>query len=148
MTVAQLRVWWDSVSLLDPLNWAAIALVLFAVSARRHTKTYGTITLPNKGEVADLFFSVGTIYGAFNIFHVLWTRRPLSDAKSGVFYLLAALMGGVVENAAKLPLGLSVAPTRPSRKRKQAGSTPVPVPLPLPESNQVADASVRPALRS
>jgi hypothetical protein len=123
----KLQLWWESVSLLDPLNWAAIAVVLFCFQAVRHTKTYGLPTLPNKEEVADIFLSVGTIYGAFNIIYVIWKRLPFAEAKSGIFYLLAALMGTVVEKSAKLPLGLSIAPTKPPRKK---GTPSLPPPKP------------------
>jgi hypothetical protein len=142
VTLDGVWLWWQDVSLLDPLNWATIALVLFAFSTARHTRVYCTLTLPNKEEVTDIFLSVGTIYGVFNVIYVAWSGRPLSDAKSGIFYLLAALISIVVEKAAKLPLGVSIAPARSARRRKSGWAALSLPPPPPPPPAGVRDESV------
>jgi hypothetical protein len=118
MILDKLQLWWAAWSVLEPLNWAMIALGLFLYRTAQYSRFYKAVTFPGKEEVSEMFLSMGTIYGVFNIIYVIWRHLPFSEAKSGIFYLFATLVPTVVEQSTKLPLNFSIAPYRQSANRQ------------------------------
>jgi len=102
--------WWDALDPTVPENWVAIGFALFLAAAYKHTRRLGwRLTLPNPQETSKIFVNVGGVYGLFLIGYVVLKHKPLTDAKSAIFYIFAAVFGAGVEKVADL-LGIDVAP--------------------------------------